>query len=66
MVDSLFAFDICECIDLLKALQKPTFMALARIGMLCNRAEFFAGQDNVPILKRFVHCWVVAFMHTQI
>lgn len=62
----MLTFDICERIDLLKALQKPTFMALARIGMLCNRAEFFAGQDNVPILKRFVHCWVVGFTRTQI
>jgi hypothetical protein len=58
--------DICERVDLLKALQKPTFVALARIGMLCNRAEFFAGQDNVPILKRSVHCWVFGFMYTQI
>ncbi|KAK3601218.1 hypothetical protein CHS0354_040401 [Potamilus streckersoni] len=29
-----------------------TFLALARIGMLCNRAEFKVGQDNVPILNR--------------
>lgn len=27
-------------------------MALARISMLCNRAEFKAGQENVPVLKR--------------
>ncbi|GAB1598693.1 sodium/potassium-transporting ATPase subunit alpha-B-like [Argonauta hians] len=26
--------------------------ALSRIAMLCNRAEFKAGQDNVPVLKR--------------
>ncbi|PVD27597.1 hypothetical protein C0Q70_12761 [Pomacea canaliculata] len=30
----------------------PTWMSLARIAMLCNRAEFKGGQDNVPILKR--------------
>jgi len=27
-------------------------MALARIAMLCNRAEFKAGQEGVPVLKR--------------
>ncbi|RTG89249.1 sodium/potassium-transporting ATPase subunit alpha [Schistosoma bovis] len=26
--------------------------ALARIGMLCNRAEFKAGEENKPVLKR--------------
>nr|KAG5691923.1 hypothetical protein BaRGS_000632 [Batillaria attramentaria] len=30
----------------------PTWMALARVSMLCNRAEFQGNQDNVPILKR--------------
>ncbi|GFN86124.1 sodium/potassium-transporting ATPase subunit alpha, partial [Plakobranchus ocellatus] len=30
----------------------PSWMALARIGMLCNRAEFKANQENVPVLKR--------------
>jgi len=29
-----------------------TFLALSRIAMLCNRAEFKAGQETVPILKR--------------
>lgn len=28
------------------------WIALSRIAMLCNRAEFKAGQDNVPVLKR--------------
>jgi len=32
----------------------PGFRALARIATLCNRAEFKAGQDGVPILKKFV------------
>ena len=27
-------------------------MALARVGMLCNRAEFKIGQESVPVLKR--------------
>jgi len=31
----------------------PTWMALARIAMLCNRAEFQAQQDHIPVLKRF-------------
>nr|KAG5705317.1 hypothetical protein BaRGS_010768 [Batillaria attramentaria] len=32
----------------------PTWAALSRVAMLCNRAEFKEGQgqDNVPILKR--------------
>lgn len=30
----------------------PTWIALARIGMLCNRAEFKAGEENKPVLKR--------------
>ncbi|XP_071176809.1 sodium/potassium-transporting ATPase subunit alpha-like isoform X2 [Mytilus edulis] len=29
-----------------------SWMALSRISMLCNRAEFKGGQDNVPVLKR--------------
>nr|AUG84438.1 NaKATPase [Platynereis dumerilii] len=30
----------------------PTWRSLARIAMLCNRAEFKVGQENVPVLKR--------------
>jgi len=29
-----------------------TWKALARIGALCNRAEFRSGQENLPILRR--------------
>ena len=29
-----------------------SWMALSRISMLCNRAEFKGDQDNVPVLKR--------------
>ncbi|XP_041373035.1 sodium/potassium-transporting ATPase subunit alpha-3-like [Gigantopelta aegis] len=29
-----------------------TWMNLARVAMLCNRAEFKSGQEDVPILKR--------------
>jgi len=29
-----------------------TWVALSRIAMLCNRAEFIAGQDLTPVLKR--------------
>ncbi|XP_053308668.1 sodium/potassium-transporting ATPase subunit alpha-3 [Spea bombifrons] len=32
----------------------PTWVALARIAALCNRAAFKAGNDNIPILKRDV------------
>ena len=30
-----------------------TWVALSRIAMLCNRAEFQTGQEQVPVLKRF-------------
>jgi len=30
-----------------------TWMALSRISMLCNRAEFQTGQEQFPVLKRF-------------
>lgn len=30
----------------------PTWMALARIAMLCNRASFKAGQEGIAVLKR--------------
>ncbi|ESN97637.1 hypothetical protein HELRODRAFT_157527 [Helobdella robusta] len=32
--------------------EAPTWRALTRIGMLCNRAEFKQGQDSIPVLKR--------------
>jgi len=32
--------------------ESPTWVALARVAMLCNRAEFKTGQDGVPVLKR--------------
>jgi len=32
--------------------ENTTWQALSNIAMLCNRAEFKGGQDNVPILKR--------------
>ncbi|CAH8652746.1 unnamed protein product [Dicrocoelium dendriticum] len=30
----------------------PSWMALARIAMLCNRAEFKSGEEDKPVLKR--------------
>lgn len=30
----------------------PTWQSLSRVAMLCNRAEFKLGQENVPVLKR--------------
>jgi len=32
----------------------PSWMALIRAVMLCNKAEFRSGQENLPILKRSV------------
>ena len=31
-----------------------SWVALSRVAMLCNRADFKSGQDNVPVLRRFV------------
>jgi len=31
-----------------------TWMALARVAMLCNRAEFKQGQEGVPVSRRSV------------
>lgn len=31
-----------------------SWKALARIAALCNRAEFKADQDHLPILKRYM------------
>lgn len=31
-----------------------TWLSLARVAALCNRAQFKAGQDSIPILKRDV------------
>merc|ERR1711935_1055153 len=33
-------------------LSSPTWPALSRIATLCNRAEFRAAQDDIPIIKR--------------
>lgn len=30
----------------------PTWLSLARVAMLCNRAEFKVNQENIPVLKR--------------
>jgi sodium/potassium-transporting ATPase subunit alpha len=32
--------------------RSSTWTSLARVAMLCNRAEFKQGQENVPVLKR--------------
>jgi len=34
-----------------------TWMALARVAMLCNRAEFKQGQERIPVCKRSV-CYI--------
>ena len=31
-----------------------TWIALARVAMLCNRAEFKQGQEHLPVIKRSV------------
>jgi hypothetical protein len=39
-------------------------MALARVAMLCNRAEFKVGQADVPVLKRWVRICQILFLTT--
>ena len=36
------------------SLSDPAWVALSRVAMLCNRAEFKPGQENIPVLRRFV------------
>lgn len=43
----------CSFSDASYSRNDRTWMALARISMLCNRAEFKVGQENVPVLKRW-------------
>jgi len=31
----------------------PTWLALSRIAMLCNRAEFKQGEEHKPVLRRY-------------
>ena len=38
----------------------PTWMAMIRAVMLCNKAEFRSGQESLPILKRSVQLWFPA------
>ena len=48
------AFVCLSVTDATYSRNDPTWIALSRVAMLCNRAEFKGGQDNVPILKRSV------------
>ena len=34
----------------------PTWLALSRIAMLCNRAEFKQGEEHKPVLRRSAAC----------
>jgi hypothetical protein len=34
--------------------KSPGWDALARVATLCSRAEFKGGQENIPVLKRYV------------
>jgi hypothetical protein len=69
---TLFIIVICHCIGAVYNKDSPTWMALARISMLCNRAEFKAGQEEIPVLKRYVlheiNCLALVFVwhhHTE-
>ena len=45
-------YDILFFTDATYSRNDPTWLALARVAMLCNRAEFKADQEDVPVLKR--------------
>ena len=53
------------CVDAMYDRSSPTWMALARIAMLCNRAEFKSGQEGVPVLKRSVFSGVYSSASRQ-
>ena len=40
-----------------------TWMNLARVAMLCNRAEFKVAQEGVPVLKRYTSMWFLIFVN---
>lgn len=35
-------------------IENPGFQALGNVAMLCSRAQFKPGQENVPVLKRYI------------
>jgi len=39
-----------------------TWVALARVAMLCNRAEFKQDQERIPVIKRSVYINASAFI----
>ena len=47
---------VCACVMSEADYDKnsPTWLALARIAMLCNRAEFRQGEESKPVLRRQV------------
>ena len=45
---------LCVVSEAKFTVRDESWVALSRVAMLCNRADFKAGQDNVPVLRRFV------------
>jgi len=47
---------VCVCVSVCLEAEydknSPTWLALARIAMLCNRAEFRQGEEQKPVLRR--------------
>jgi len=52
----LIPYFILKILDATYNRDSPTWVALARIAMLCNRAEFKQGQERIPVVKRYMHC----------
>jgi len=53
-VERLFIVLIVKISDATYDRDSPTWVALSRIAMLCNRAEFKQGQERVPVVKRCI------------
>ena len=45
---------LCVVSEAKFTVRDESWVALSRVAMLCNRADFKPGQDNVPVLRRFV------------
>jgi len=43
---------VCLCVEADYDKNSPTWIALSRIAMLCNRAEFKQGEEHKPVLRR--------------
>jgi len=43
---------VCVCVEAEYDKNSPTWLALSRVAMLCNRAEFKPGEEHKPVMQR--------------